>query len=154
MELFWEIRKSFQPLTIFRSHLQVNCTIFICISVRLVVTFWWSRFGLVQKLKIFMESLGFKTYYFALVGNYFLLMETEISCKILYCNFSLGNCHPAGIYLFKINNGNTRLIWVIYSKLTIKRPEWSHWKILQNESQIKSDRNSPHEGLYISFLRK
>ena len=31
---------------------------------------------------------------------------------------------PAGIYLFKINNRNTRTGWKICSKLTIKTPEW------------------------------
>ena len=30
---------------------------------------------------------------------------------------------PAGICLFKVNNGNTRLICEICSKLTIKTPE-------------------------------
>ena len=30
---------------------------------------------------------------------------------------------PAGIYLFKVNNGNTRTMFEICSKLTIKTPE-------------------------------
>ena len=36
---------------------------------------------------------------------------------------------PAGIYLFKVNNGNTRRMCEICSKLTIKTPErlW-HWR--------------------------
>ena len=31
--------------------------------------------------------------------------------------------YPAGIYLFKVNNRNTRARCEIYSKLTIKTPE-------------------------------
>ena len=31
--------------------------------------------------------------------------------------------YPAGNYLFKVNNGNTRLMCEICSKLTIKTPE-------------------------------
>ena len=31
------------------------------------------------------------------------------------------------IYLFKVNHGNTRAMWEICSKLTIKTPESSHW---------------------------
>ena len=33
------------------------------------------------------------------------------------------NCHPAGIYLLKVNNGNTRTMCEICQKLTIKTPE-------------------------------
>ena len=34
---------------------------------------------------------------------------------------------PAGIYLFEVNNGNTRTMCEICSKLTIKTREGSHW---------------------------
>ena len=34
----------------------------------------------------------------------------------------------AGIYLFKVNNRNTRTIYEICSKLTIKTPQWSQWR--------------------------
>ena len=34
---------------------------------------------------------------------------------------------PAGIYLFKVNNRNTRTRREICSKLTIKTPEQCHW---------------------------
>ena len=33
---------------------------------------------------------------------------------------------PAGKYLFKVNNENTRAMYEIFSKLTIKTPEWHH----------------------------
>ena len=33
-----------------------------------------------------------------------------------------------GIYMFKVNNRNTRTKCEIYSKLTIKTPERSHWR--------------------------
>ena len=34
--------------------------------------------------------------------------------------------NPAGIYLFKINTGNTKAMCEVYSKLTINTPERSH----------------------------
>ena len=34
---------------------------------------------------------------------------------------------PAGNYMFKLNNRNTRIRWEICSKLTIKTPERPHW---------------------------
>ena len=34
---------------------------------------------------------------------------------------------PAGIYFFKINNGNTRTLCEICSKLTIKTPKQRYW---------------------------
>ena len=36
--------------------------------------------------------------------------------------------HPANIYLFKVNNRNTRKICKICSKLTIKTPERRQWR--------------------------
>ena len=36
------------------------------------------------------------------------------------------NCYPAGIYLFKVNNRNTRTGCVICSKLKIKTSERRH----------------------------
>ena len=38
--------------------------------------------------------------------------------SIIFCE-----CHLPGIYLFKANNGNTRTMCEIVSKLTIERPE-------------------------------
>ena len=37
--------------------------------------------------------------------------------------FSYCGSSPTGIYLFKVSNGNTRLMSEIYSKLTIKTPD-------------------------------
>ena len=37
---------------------------------------------------------------------------------------------PAGIYLLQNKNQNTRTMREIFSKLTIKRPEWHHWKLV------------------------
>ena len=34
--------------------------------------------------------------------------------------------YPAGIYLFKLDNGSTRTMYKILSKLTIKTPEGHH----------------------------
>ena len=35
---------------------------------------------------------------------------------------------PVGIYLFKVNNRNSRARWEICSKLTIKTPEQRQWR--------------------------
>ena len=35
---------------------------------------------------------------------------------------------PAGIYVLKVNNGNTKIPCEICSKLTIKTPERGHWR--------------------------
>ena len=35
--------------------------------------------------------------------------------------------YTANIYLFKLNNRNTKIRCEIYSKLTIKTPERRHW---------------------------
>ena len=37
--------------------------------------------------------------------------------------------NPTGIYLFKVNNGNTRTICEFYSKLTIKTPKLRQWRL-------------------------
>ena len=37
--------------------------------------------------------------------------------------------YPAVNYMFKVNNRNTRTVCEICSKLTIKTPEWRHWRI-------------------------
>ena len=36
--------------------------------------------------------------------------------------------YPAGIYLFKVNNGNTRAMCEICLKLTTKKSKWRQWR--------------------------
>ena len=36
--------------------------------------------------------------------------------------------HPVVVYLFKVNNKNTRTMFEICSKLTIKTLEWRQWR--------------------------
>ena len=46
---------------------------------------------------------------------------------LLTLNLLLGGYYdPAGIYLIKDNNGNSRVMYEIYSKLTMKTLEISH----------------------------
>ena len=60
------------------------------------------------------------------ISNNFLvgdLLENElilVICGQFYIHF---RDHPPGIYLFKVNSGNTRKMCEISSKLTIKIPE-------------------------------
>ena len=44
---------------------------------------------------------------------------------------------PAGIYLFKVNNRNTRTRCEICSKLTINTPERRQWRKNKNTCTIK-----------------
>ena len=46
--------------------------------------------------------------------------------SVLSCNNP--SKFPAGIYMFKVNNRNTRTRYEICSKLTIKTPERRHWR--------------------------
>ena len=36
---------------------------------------------------------------------------------------------PANIYLFRVNKGNIETMCEICSQLTIKTPQWQHWKL-------------------------
>ena len=40
----------------------------------------------------------------------------------------IGRTYRTGIYLLKVNNGNTRIGCEMCSKLTIKTPERRHWQ--------------------------
>ena len=47
------------------------------------------------------------------------------------------NNNPAGIYFIKVNDRNTRKMYVICSKLKIKTPERRHWQsILKNDGHL------------------
>ena len=54
-----------------------------------------------------------------------LYKAKKINAEALKCFFYT---HPAGIYLFKVNNRNTRTRCEICSKLTINTPERRHWR--------------------------
>ena len=41
--------------------------------------------------------------------------------------FNNGNYNPAGIYMFEVNNRNTRTMCEICSRLTIKTPQRRQW---------------------------
>ena len=56
-----------------------------------------------------------------------------VSLCLLVHYTTISNSHficynPAGIYLLKVNNRNTRTRCEIYSKLTIKTPERRQWR--------------------------
>ena len=69
------------------------------------------------------------------------LLHKQMSLGVEYflspylCGYRKGLAHsrhcyryPAGIYLFKVNNRNTRTRCEICSKLTINTPERRHWR--------------------------
>ena len=65
--------------------------------------------------------------------------KTLAYCGILFCICvsTLTVSFPAGNYMFKVKNRNTRTRCEICSKLTIKTPERRHWRIdFEQVSQI------------------
>ena len=56
----------------------------------------------------------------------------------------------AGIYFFKIKNGNTRAKCEICSKLTMKTPEWRHWH--DSDVFIVNSEQIPHIVLVFPVL--
>ena len=61
------------------------------------------------------------------VDNYAVVLILKKEESLTYSNFCLNNVQiPAGIYLLKVNNRNTRTRCEICSKLTIKTPERRH----------------------------
>ena len=62
----------------------------------------------------------------------FKVNNEEIGCLVGNNELSKHNllfpCISAGIYLFKFSYGNTRIIFEIWSKLTIKTPEQQRWR--------------------------
>ena len=48
--------------------------------------------------------------------------------RLITRNTKTLSCYPAGIYLLKVNNRNTRAMCEICSKLTIKAPERRQWR--------------------------
>ena len=76
-------------------------------------------------------------YYFlsSMIGDHInisqnLLVSGQICHLWFVVHFSNVIFHgfPLNIYLFKVNNRNTRKRWKICSKLTIKTPERCHWR--------------------------
>ena len=51
-----------------------------------------------------------------------------ISCRFPLIIFRKKVIYSANIYLFKVNNRNTRKKSKICSKLTIETPDWRHWR--------------------------
>ena len=60
-----------------------------------------------------------------------ITIRTVTSGKSPRCKsgFASAYCYPANIYLFKVNNRNTRKRCEICSKLIIKIPERRHWPL-------------------------
>ena len=54
-------------------------------------------------------------------------------------NTLLKDLFPAGIYLLKVNNGNTRAICEICSKLTIKAPERLYFGMAMRKIEKRTD---------------
>ena len=53
-----------------------------------------------------------------------ILWKWDNRVEVAIVFLELCGLFPAGIYMFKLNNGNTRKMCEIFSKLTIKTTEW------------------------------
>ena len=60
-----------------------------------------------------------------LLAKYSKISEPTFTCSNTIWE-NQNNVCPVNIYLFTYNNGNTRTMCSIYSKLTITTPEWRH----------------------------
>ena len=72
---------------------------------------------------------------------YFILFYKEVICLTRWCIHILNTFRfLAGIYLFRVNNRNTRTMCETCSKLTIKTSERHHWRrsgvFIVNSEQI------------------
>ena len=61
-----------------------------------------------------------------------------------------GIVFPVGSYMFKVNNRSTRTRYEICSKLTIKTPEWRHWR--RSGVFIVNFEHIPHLALVFLWL--
>ena len=75
----------------------------------------------VTKFNLTRSSLKMYKFQIALQGMKFKTIGTEYFNTVK--NLILTRINPANIYLFKVNNRNTRTRCEICSKLTIKTPE-------------------------------
>ena len=78
----------------------------------------------VTKFNLTRSSLKMYKFQIALQGMKFKTIGTEYFNTVK--NLILTRINPANIYLFKVNNRNTRTRCEICSKLTIKTPERCH----------------------------
>ena len=83
-----------------------------------LVNYWTAKFQPMQK----MENVIFRK---ANICFNHVKNSKNWRCKI-FQYWPLKHC-PANIYLFKVNNRDTRTKCEIFSKLTVKTPERRHW---------------------------
>ena len=107
------------------SYLFINL---LCVKFLIANEFFRNSQLIIQN-QIKLPKLGYiiKTMFFiVLTCFYFLVLRFEYQVSnqvVINCNIP---CYPAGIYLLKVNNRNTRTRCEICSKLTIKTPERRH----------------------------
>ena len=58
----------------------------------------------------------------------FLQTFAVTACNSVSTNLCIKDICPAGIYLLRVNNRNTRTRCEVCSKLTTKTPEWRQWR--------------------------
>ena len=59
---------------------------------------------------------------------------------------------PEGIYSFIVKTRNTKIVYEVYSKLTIKTPERCRWQLVLDFNTLTKDVYCFHYALYIYSL--
>ena len=81
--------------------------------------FKWTFSTMISRIKKYFDFKWTFSTMISRMKKYFDI-STDVMCKLY--------SHPAGIYLFKVNNRNTRTRCEIYPELTIKTPERRQWR--------------------------
>ena len=101
--------------------INIDPSVFSSSSYEEVLVLYISRRHLSSKYLILLLLIGLRIYINGKYLNCFAKEEFNIS-------FFYASPKLAGIYLFKVNNRNTRTRCEICSKLTINTPERRHWR--------------------------
>ena len=84
--------------------------------------YFWSYWN------IFLKTLMFNLLYFPSYRNILSVRTLLWKEKMLYLLLTIIH-FPDGIYLFKVNSGNNKIMHVIYSELAIKTLEQYQWQV-------------------------
>ena len=116
------------PMALFNKHIIFSEDYHLDFAMELAAPLWDYLLSVYAK---FPENLAF---YILLIGTCIYLAVGK-KCYFFgkffaYAKSVIPN-YPAGKYMFKVNNRNTRPRCEIWSKLTIKTLEWLHWPFKQ-----------------------
>ena len=108
----------------------------LCLKQKIFSVILLSQCLIVKKVEeirlCFIVCKIFKLFFLTQINNQLFINELICVVKVkmvLKDSSWLRKPSPAGIYLLKVNNRNTRTRCKICSKLTIQTPKWHHWHL-------------------------